>query len=53
MTTVRNHTRMAPPRIAFALFALGRATLGLFLHGLRRPGSPAIIDRQTGKVGPQ
>jgi hypothetical protein len=36
-----------------ALRILARTTLGLFAHGLRRPGAPAVIDRLTGKVAPR
>jgi len=35
------------------LSVIGRAALGLFVHGLVRPGAPAMLSRATGKVAPR
>ena len=37
---------------ASAAAAIGRATLGLMLHGLARPGRPAILCRD-GRLHPR
>ncbi len=33
-----------------ALFIVLRGAVGLFLHGLLRPGEPASLSRTSGKV---
>ena len=46
----------ASRRVAWWLVGLcviGRAALGLFVHGLVRPGSAATLSRATGKVAPR
>lgn len=38
------------PGMAAAAAVIGRATVGLLVHGLLRPGRPASIDRASGRV---
>ncbi len=53
MTTLRAGQHAAVPPFLNALCVLCRTTLGLIVHGLRRPGAPAAINRLTGKVMPR
>lgn len=36
-----------------AAVAVLRGAIGLFLHGIRRPGQPARLCRRTGRVRPE
>jgi len=53
MMSLRFRHGAGTPPLVFAISVLARAALGLFVHGLRRPGAPAAIDRFTGKVAPR
>jgi hypothetical protein len=53
MTTFRTGLSAGIPPVVFAVCVLARTTLGLIVHGLRRPGAPAEINRLTGKVAPR
>lgn len=33
-----------------AMTVLARAAVGLFVHGIARPGAPATVSRTTGRV---
>jgi len=53
MTTFRARLGAGIPPLVLAVCVLARTTLGLVVHGLRRPGAPAAINRLTGKVAPR
>ena len=53
MTVPLTRARASTPPTLRAAVAVARASLGLVVHGLRRPGAPATIDRLTGKVAPR
>ena len=45
---IESSVRAAWPLVALGIIA--RAAAGLFVHGLREFGRPAVIERATGKV---
>lgn len=51
--TVELAARERAPGMPAAAAAVLRATAGLLVHAVVRPGQPALIDRATGQVRPR